>query len=197
MKIDKKTGEILSFLPQSNKDIVELKTVLDCAINEDVAAMFPKEARGKVLWMNEAQNTLRESLIPDSRHYFEEVCSMIPAQNYLIATRDDLAEHLNVKSKHVNKLLTQWKEAGLIRVLKKDHVKRGRHIYIINPTIVWKGYLHKGAEDSLDHVMYSSTYRFSTQHRKAVEAWVNMYITRYYKGISVEDFQAPDRRLEF
>ena len=188
MKVDKKTGEILSFIPQNNKGYEELKTILDCAINEDVSYMFPKEARGKVLWLNSSQETLRKSLTPESRHYFEEMCSMIPAQNYLIVTRDDLSEHLSVKAKHVNKLLAQWKEAGLIRILKKNHVKRGRHIYIINPTVVWKGYIHKGAEDSSDHLSYGSTYRFSASHRKAVDAWVMMYISGEFKGIPVDEF---------
>ena len=58
MKIDKKTGEVLSFLPQNEKGYQQVRTILDCAINEDIVGMFPKEARGKVLWSNSEQDVL-------------------------------------------------------------------------------------------------------------------------------------------
>lgn len=52
MKIDKKTGEILSFLPQKDVSKYQLKTIYDCSMNEDIATMYKKESQGYLLWTN-------------------------------------------------------------------------------------------------------------------------------------------------
>lgn len=186
MVVDKDTGEILSFLPQFVEEDSP-RWVVNCANNEDIKDMFPKEARGRVLWTNWSQDILRESLPPEMRNYYEVACSMIAARNYLISSVKEMASFLGVGDKFAYRLIECWVEAGLLRMLIKDHVHRGRHLFIFNPTIVWKGYVHKGASDNTDLLEFGSTYRFSYEHRKSVDEWVASYFTGTYEGVPLSE----------
>lgn len=184
MKVDKVTGEILSFLEgfvPYEKD----KTLEDCVSNKDLVEIYKEDSKGRILWTNASNNVLRKHLPPDSRHHFESVCQHIPTRNLMFFKVTPMSKEIGLTRKYFYRILEEWECAGLIRVINKNVGEKGNHLYVFNPTVVWKGYLQSGSVDFKEGIPYSSVYRFSHNHKKAVGYWVDMYTTGSYNGLRV------------
>lgn len=194
MIIDENTGEIISFSREPpEKKTRRVEFLEHCKDKSEVISLFRKgEHKNKLMFTNYSIDTLmRTTLNKDQMQKFYSLCEMIVVRNIILEDTRDIAQHLGVSDKNLSKLMKLFEDNGLIYYYKKNVMRRGHHTILVNPTVVWRSYLHKNAKDHDTGKQYDHNTFFSRAHKNAIQKWIVLVIGKAAKNANGDRFYTP------
>lgn len=182
MIVDEETGEILSFSREPpEKRTRKVEFLMECKDKHEVMSLFRKgEHKNKLMFTNYSLDYLMNTdLNKDQMQKFYKLCEMIIVRHIIMEDTKDIAEHLGVSDKNLSKLMKLFEDNHLIDYYQKNVMRRGHHIILVNPTVVWRSYLHKNARDYETNRPFCHNTFFSKAHKDAVEKWTGRMLNKF------------------
>lgn len=180
---DRYTGEIHEYAHNGYEDLSAYKNgnVLGLLLTSETYKDFilsleniEISCKEELNWCDSAVSALF-SLSERQGMLFHCLANNLTTRNIVFIDNLRLCKDSKIDRTNLSKAIKDLEGTGNIVEMRKDvcKAKRNYRVVFLNPTLVWKGYFHRGGKSSTDDLHFSSKHRFSTLHDNYVQKWVN------------------------